>query len=247
MRPPRFAERLLVRWVPRTGAAGPTIPGDLADEYRAVRRERGRFAADAWYVGQVLAVGLPYAGAALAGRVGALGAGLRLDVRAAARSLARTPGLVVVAIVSLAFGTGLTSAAVAVVDGIWFAPLPWPEAHRLVDLEDTHPVEVCAGCSAGTSYAAWREWRELGVFEAVAAFDARDVVLTVGEAARAVRVSAVAGPGFDLLDLPVAFGRGLTPADGTPAAAPVVVLAHDLWVSAFGADPEIVGRTIHLG
>lgn len=247
MRPPRWAARILARCIPDTGAGSSAIPGDLAHEYRERRRTGGRLRADIWYLGQVAALGLPYAARRGVGRVGALSAGLGLDVRAARRSLSRTPALVAVAVLSLALGTGLTSAAVALVDGIWFAPLPWPHAERLVDLEDTHPVEVCAGCSPGTSYAAWRDWRTLPVFEATAAFDGRESVLSMGDARRAVRIAAVAGDGFDLLGLPLALGRGLTPADATPGAAPVVVLAHDLWTAAFGADPEILGRTIHLG
>lgn len=246
MKPPRLAERLLARWVPRTGAAGPAIPGDLAEEYRALRRRRGRWTADAWYVGQVLAVGGPYRMAAAGRRIGPLVRGLGLDVRAARRSLARTPGLVAVGVLSLALGTGLTSAAVTLVDAIWFAPLPWPDAHRLVDLEDTHPVEVCAGCSPGTSYAAWHEWRQLPVFDESAAFEARQAVLTRGESARSVRISAVAGDGFGILGLPLALGRGLTPGDAAPDAPPAVVLTHDLWTSAFGADPGVVGRTTRI-
>ncbi len=244
MTPPAWAARILTRCVSDAGAGSSAIPGDLAHEYRARRRSGGRLRADVWYVGQVAALGFPYAAVRAGRRIGALGAGLGLDIRAARRSLARTPALAAVAVLSLAFGTGLTAAAVALVDGIWFAPLPWPEAHRLVDLEDTHPVEVCPGCSPGTSLAAWREWGALPVFEATAAFRGGEAVLGDGDARRGVRVTEVTGDGFRLLGLHLAAGRGLTPSDrpGT-----VAVLRHDLWTSAFGGDPDIVGRTLRLG
>lgn len=246
MTPPRWIERLLAGCIPEAGASGHSLLGDLAEEYVELRGRRGRWLADGWYLAQALAIGAQYRLAAVPRWIDRARHGAVLDLRSSIRALRRSPGLVIVGVTSLAGGVGLTTAAVSLVYAIWFAPLPWTDAHRLVDLEDVHPVEVCAGCSPGTSYDAWLDWRELAVFETTAAFESTTRRLGDAEAARDVQVGAMAGDGFGVLDLPVALGRGLTPADGLAGSARVAVLSHAVWMSVFGGAPEVVGRPLHL-
>src|SRR6185503_2712224 len=52
---------------------------------------------------------------------------------------------------------------------------------------------------------------------------------------------------FSILRATPQLGRALNPTDAEPGAPEVVVLAHDLWASRFGADPLILGRSIRIG
>ncbi len=248
--PPRWLRRILERTVP-DGASGPSLLGDLIEEYAAVRSTRGRVRADVWYAGQVAAIALPYAllggFRSFVGALAGLGRGLSLDLRHAYRGLRSNPLLTAVAVISLSLGIGLTTSVTSFVNGVWLAPLPYPHAERLVDLEDTHPDEVCAGCSVGASYASFSEWREeLRVFEDVAAMSGGRRNVDIGGTPREIFVTAVTGNHADLMGVRTHLGRSVLPGDEDPAAEPILVLGHGLWTDVFGADPDVVGRTLRV-
>src|ERR1043166_10131454 len=77
----------------------------------------------------------------------------------AARSLARTPLLAAVAIVSLGPGIGPNPTIFNFVNAIRFRPLPFPESDRLVALSESNPKELCQGCGVGTSRPTFQLWR----------------------------------------------------------------------------------------
>lgn len=251
-KPPRRIERLLARRIPDGAAGRSSVLGDLHEEYGALHARRGRIAADLWYLAQALALALPWALAALGdstrGRVSEAASGLLLDLRSTLRGLRRHPTLVVVGVGSLALGSGMVTGAATLLNGAWFAPLPWPEAERLIDLEDAHPTEVCRDCSPGTSHRAFAEWRTAfdGVFERIEASRRGTATLRLGSATSSVFASEIT-PGLgELLALRPQLGRLLAPDDAAPGAAPVAVLSHGLWQRAFGEDPGVIGRTLDL-
>ncbi|MGH2583318.1 MAG: ABC transporter permease, partial [Dehalococcoidia bacterium] len=71
-------------------------------------------------------------------------------------------------------------------------------------------------------------------------------VLTTPERNELLRVVRVTPNFFDVMGLSPLTGRAIGPADAEPDALPVAVLRHRAWVSHFGADPRVVGRTIRL-
>ncbi len=245
--PPAFLERLLRRCIP-DGASGPSsLLGDLFEEYRAIAGRRGRAIADLWYLGQAVAIGVPFAVQSAMGLLSILLRGVGLDLRATLRAFRTSPGLLAIGVLSLILGTGLTTAALVLVNGVFFAPLPYPEVDRLVDVEDTHPVEVCRGCSPGTSWAAYQAWRaELSVFERLEATNIVRGRVQIGGLPTTLRFAAVTEGLPALLGLSMRLGRAFAPEDLDPTAPPVVILGHGLWVDAFGSDPEILGRTVEI-
>ena len=64
--------------------------------------------------------------------------------------------------------------------------------------------------------------------------------------AQEIAVSQVSEEFFQVLGANPLLGRVLAPEDYEPGRHRVLVLSHALWVSSFGADPSIVGRTITL-
>ena len=244
LRPPRWAER----WVQRgaTGsAAGPSVAGDLWEEWEGKVRSRGRASADRWYIATAITLAVRYR----LGRTAdvlreAPGLSIR-EVGQAARTLRRSPRFVLVAALSLGGGLGLTTAVFAVINGLLFAPLPWPGGDRIVDLNLMHPREVCSGCSAGASYPAFLAWAERadGV-EAIGAMDSRSVLLTGDRGAERVQASEVSSEIPEILGLTPAIGRLFTVDEHRSGGPLVAVLSHDLWVRRFSESREVLGMPL---
>jgi len=249
--PPRFLRRILERAVPEEGASGSSLLGDLLEEYASQRRRSGPVRANLWYAAQSLSISGVYlldrAWRATLGRPGRVGHGLKLDLLHTSRGLRRNPLVTLIAVVSLSLGIGLTTSVTSLVNGVWLAPLPYPDAERLVDLDDTHPEEVCFGCSVGTSYASFAEWRsELPVFQDITAMSGGSSRVEIGDRLQDVPVSAVAGNYAEFMGATTLLGRPVLPDDELPSAPPVLVLGPRLWATAFGSDSTVVGRTIRV-
>ncbi len=168
------------------------------------------------------------------------------DVRYAARTLRRSPGFAAVTVLILALGIGANTAIFSVVSTVLLKPLPLPDADRLMVLwedftADGAPPRTQA---TGADYVAWQARNRS--FEGLAAFAPQTYNLTgIGDPERLEGVRTAANL-FTLLRMAPLLGRTLVPADDAADAPPVVVISERLWRRRFGADPDIVGRTIHL-
>ena len=168
------------------------------------------------------------------------------DIRYAFRIQRRDPGLAAVAILSIGLGIGATSTMFTLVDRILLRPLPVEQPDELVQI-------TLMGLRFGSNRGDATElshpmFRELAdgqrVFDGV--FARFDYPLHVTHAGRTERVEGemVSGSYFLVLGVGAALGRTLTPADDrAPGAHPVAVLSHAYWVSGFGADADVLGRT----
>lgn len=76
------------------------------------------------------------------------------EVRLAARTLVRSRFVTSLAVLAFALGIGVTSAVFSIFDGVLLKPLPFPDAHELVQVFDTQPA--CATCPA--SYPKYMDW-----------------------------------------------------------------------------------------
>ena len=216
------------------------------------RRARSSPAASAWAlraVADAALSGLSERRRAMGGRSGAF-ADLRGDVRIAARTLARTPAFTAAAVAVLALGIGANAAVFSAVRGTLLAPLPFPEADRLVllDLTDSSTVRAGPARSVPWSYPKYRVLVDAPgrPIDPVAAFASRTLTLTgAGDAAR-VRAEVVSPGYLELLGARPAVGRALATTDDAANAPPVVVLGHALWRERFGGDPAVVGREVRL-
>ncbi|HEX5580915.1 MAG TPA: ABC transporter permease, partial [Gemmatimonadaceae bacterium] len=131
----------------------------------------------------------------------------------------------------------------SVVDSVLLRPLPFPGAEQLV-VPQTH--DRVSGETWSVSYADFMDWRDQHVFDRVAVYQNTEADLTgTGEPMR-VSAVAVSPQFFDALGLAPALGRPLQPGDFDPAAPRAVVLSDRLWRTKFGAQPDVVGRTVEL-
>lgn len=168
-------------------------------------------------------------------------------VRRAVRALARRPGYAVVAILTLGLGIGANVAIFAVLYGVLLKPLDVPEADRVVWLAHHAPGLDLPELpqSDGTSLMYDREVRSFSAYAALET-EGRTLAGDPGTEARRITVLSASAGYFPVFGVRPALGRALVPEDSEPGAPAVVLLGHELWTNAYGADPDIVGRTVRL-
>ena len=167
---------------------------------------------------------------------------LLLEIRQAARALLRRPGYSAGVVLTLGLGIGAVAGVFALVDGVLLRSLPYPEADELVLVRQQNP-ETEWNTSVVDFRAIESETRS---FEAVAAMQSMDVVLTGGPQPQWVNARRVTARFFDVMGVRPARGRGFHPGEDQPASAPVVVLGHAFADRHFGPDADPVGRTLTL-
>jgi putative ABC transport system permease protein len=174
---------------------------------------------------------------------------LRIEARQAVRSLRRSPGFTVAAVLMLGLGVGVNAAVFSVISANLLRPLPFPEADRLVVVHQLHAPPGAEPRPMRWSYPQFEALRSgLSTVPELAAYYADDVNLA-GGAAGPVRVRAemVSASYLSVLGVRPALGRRFAPAeDSLPGAHPVVILGHELWSVHFGADPRMVGSEVIL-
>ena len=167
------------------------------------------------------------------------------ELRYALRTLARSRGFTVVAILTLSLGIGANSAIFSVVNAVLLQPLPYAEPDRLVLLWG-------AGRAGGAgrdqiSFTDMDDWRKQNhVFEDIAAYEHWDAGMAGDFAPERVPGMQVSDGYFALMRGTPLFGRVLLPEDQIDGQDYVVVLGYDLWRRKFGGDPKVVGRTVEL-
>ncbi|MDP3773878.1 MAG: ABC transporter permease [Gemmatimonadales bacterium] len=165
------------------------------------------------------------------------------DIRYAGRSLLKSPGFTLAAVLTLALGIGANTAIFSVVRGILLRPLPYDAPDRAVMLWShwTGWDKTWVSPPEYADYAAQSQ-----IFSSVAAFaDASFTLTGEGEAER-VRSGLVTANIFGVLGARPLLGRTFLPDEDRPDGPRVVVLGEGVWRRRFGADPGVVGRAIRL-
>jgi predicted permease len=168
------------------------------------------------------------------------------DLRVAAHSLIRTPGLVIAVVLTLALGIGANAAIFTLVRGVLLKPLVNRDEDRLIYIRQSAP-------GIGNENAAFSvpEIQDLRAsVKTLSAFgDFSDMDFTMiglGEP-RSIRGGVVGGTYFDVMGLHPVLGRLIGPQDDGPKAAGVVVLTYRFWTTALHKDPSVLGKTVRLG
>ena len=167
------------------------------------------------------------------------------DAIIALRTLARRPAYSLAVILTLAIGIVATTLMFSLVDAVILRPLPFAEPDRLVLLMG---VAGPQRDPRGGSFPEVADWRSMNrTLEDVAIQDEISLNLRLG--AEAIRVDAemVSASYFGLLGAVPALGRTFRPdEDAVIDRNAVAVISHALWTRRFGADPDVLQRTIHL-
>lgn len=162
------------------------------------------------------------------------------DLRNIVRSLGRAPGPSLLAALTLGLGVGATTTVFSIASALFLRPLPHVDFERTVSLRafdsDGPASWSIPNLEDAAAYAA--PLRLAGFMDMVISLRADgDAISTVG--------LVVTPDYFDVLGVRPERGRFFGPAEAIPGSG-VVVIGYDAWHRHFAADPDAVGRTVHL-
>ncbi len=168
------------------------------------------------------------------------------DLRVAAHSLIRTPGLAIAVILTLSLGIGANAAIFTLVRGVLLKPLVNRDEDRLIYIRQSAPG--IGDENATFSVPEIQDLRaSVKTLSAFGDFSAMDfTMIGLGEP-RSIRGGVVSGTYFDVMGLHPVLGRLIGLQDDGPKAAGVVVLTYRFWTTAFHKDPSVIGKTVRLG
>ena len=170
---------------------------------------------------------------------------LMQDLRYAARMLRRNWALTLVIVASLAIGIGANTAVFSVVNALLLKPLPYPDPDRLVILWLRSPgINIPQDWPSPGQYIDVRT--ENRSFEEMSISQGRSGTLLGLEQPQRVEALLTSSSLFTLLGAKPLYGRLLLPEEDRPGKPPVVILSYGFWRRMFGADPNIIGRTLTL-
>jgi putative ABC transport system permease protein len=160
------------------------------------------------------------------------------DLRVAAHSLIRTPGLAIAVVLTLSLGIGANAAIFTLVRGVLLKPLVNRDEQRLIYIRQSAP-----GIRDDNSTFSVPEIQDLRTsvktLSAFGDFSTMDfTMIGLGEP-RSIRGGVVGGTYFDVMGLRPVLGRLIGPSDDGPKAAGVVVLTYRFWTTALHKDPSV--------
>lgn len=167
------------------------------------------------------------------------------DVRYGLRMLVRKPTFTIVAVLTLALGLGANTAIFSIVNSVLLRPLAYRDPDRLVRIFFNEP-----GVGLRDVRFSKPELDDLqtraGVFEDVTPIFEGSENLTGAQQPERLEAVNASFSYFSMLGVTAQIGRLFGPQDFTPGFAPVVVISDALWHRSYGADPNVVGRTIRV-
>src|SRR2546421_9798672 len=166
------------------------------------------------------------------------------DLKFALRTLAKSPGFTVVAVLTLALGIGPNTAIFSLVDGVIVKPLPYPESDRLVGLAETYQGDRS---ELDVTYDEFRYLEDHNpVFERLAVSTDVGFSVFTGGIAERVKGLRVSKHFFATLGVRPEVGRDFLAEEDQIGGPSVALLSHGYWMRRFGGDSGVVGRTIAL-
>jgi len=167
------------------------------------------------------------------------------DVRYALRMLVKKPTFTIVAVLTLALGVGANTAIFSIVNAVLLRSLPYRDPDRLVRIFFNEPGVGLRDVKFSKPELDDLQTRA-GVFEDVTPiFEGSEDLTGTQQPERVEGVNGSFGY-FSMLGVIPQIGRLYGPQDFVPGFAPEAVISDGLWRRAYGADPNVVGRTIRI-
>ncbi len=169
---------------------------------------------------------------------------LARDLRYALRSLRKNAAFSLIAILALALGIGASTAIYSLARTVVFAPLPYPHADRLVQIQAVS--RKTGQPSPWAPYADLLDWKTRNrTFETMGGYGFALLNLP-GDPPAALYGVRVTYDLFPTLGVKPALGRNFRPQEDQPGRGQEIILSDNLWRTRFGADPGLLGKTIRL-
>jgi putative ABC transport system permease protein len=164
------------------------------------------------------------------------------DVRQAVRALRRSPGFTLVAVATLALALGANAGIFSIVDAVLLRPLPFPHPERLVYIGGTAPGSDLPGEFDLSAEFLVQYQEQSKLLQGLSFYEDFTNTLRVGDRAERVRMGASTASLFPTLGVAPALGRVPTAEDEDRVA----LLSHALWMSWFGGDTAVIGRSYYI-
>ena len=166
------------------------------------------------------------------------------DIRYSFRSLLKSPGLTLAAVLSLGLGIGANTTIFTWVQAVLFRPIPMaadPSSIRIASMENRE------GQSRSWSYPNFVDFRDRATLLDVVAQDDQTFNIAVDDTAERAWGALVSGNYFDVMGIRPAAGRFFTATDDvTPGGHPVAVLSYATWQRRFAGDPAVIGKQVTI-
>ncbi len=168
------------------------------------------------------------------------------DITYSFRTLLKTPGFTVIAVLSIALGIGANSAIFSLADALLLRPLPVYQPGSVLTIS----TDLDSETMGGVSYPDYRDFRDKArSFDGMATFDFTGVSVakSTKDDAHLRGALMVSDNFFQVLGVQPTLGRGFLPEEGAVSGQhPVAVLSYDFWRTEFGGDPSILGRRVRI-
>ncbi len=167
------------------------------------------------------------------------------DLFLGARSLRKQAGFSLLMLLTLALGIGGNVAMFSAVNGLLLQPLPYPGSDRVMQLWETRPTQ--SRDRNTVSAADFLDWRSRSTtFSSMAAMTGAAANLTGDGDPEELRALLVTEEYWKVLRVEPALGRSLVSEEFSTDAGAVAVISDGLWERRFGADPQILGRSVDI-
>ncbi|HZJ38152.1 MAG TPA: ABC transporter permease, partial [Chthoniobacterales bacterium] len=173
------------------------------------------------------------------------------DIRYGLRQLAKHPAFTLIAIITLALGIGANTAIFSVVNAVLLKPLPFSEPEQLIAFGMTDARRKGTQTELSSlSYPDFFDFRDQNrTLTSSAVYHDRSFALTSEEGATSLLGVKSSAEFFQVLGVKPILGRDFERADEQAGGGPggfKVIISQDYWRKQFGADPNVLGRTITL-
>ncbi len=169
------------------------------------------------------------------------------DLRYGVRTLARTPGFTILAIVVMGLGIGANVALFTVVRSVLLKPLPFKNQDRLVRIYEADAKgRFQDNIVAGGTFASWQSQAHSFEQMAIKQWMHYDLAGAGNQLPEVALAHTASWNIFPMLGVQPVIGRLFTADDDRPEASATVVLTYGLWKRRYGGDPAVLGKTILL-
>jgi len=170
---------------------------------------------------------------------------LRQDLRYGARTLLKKPGFTLVAVVTLALGIGANTAIFSVVNAVFFRPLPYPHAERMLYVLEGSLSDPKLERSYSPHNFTDLHSRNQSL-DSYFALNHVSFTLTGDQQPEAVNGLLASADFGRVIGIRPALGRSFTADEDAPGKDRVALIGDGLWRRRFGADPQVIGRSVQL-
>jgi putative ABC transport system permease protein len=169
------------------------------------------------------------------------------DLRYGIRMFWKSPAFSLVAALTLALGIGATAAVFSLIQGVLLTPPPYQKPQQLMLIQTVRTDGKKMDSPRGWAAQQWMEWNEhVGSFQGMAGYDWTFNFLIRNDGSQSMQGMEVSKDYFRLMGLMTALGHGFDDSDFGQGHVKSIVLGYEFWKRAFGGDPQIIGKTVHI-